>query len=167
MKKLEEFFDLAAEFDDDGIDDTIDDAELTKENVSTALQPIHDAIALRDKIDHALETVSNFKEHDAEMDDIAAQAIESYTQLMQTGMNMTDMAAGNVFGNAAQMLRIAKDAKDSKVDRKLKQLDMMLKKVRLDQADAKLNGERPADGGIMDRNELLAAIIQQSQKVKK
>ena len=150
-KKLEDFFNLEPK-------------ELTKENVIVEMQPIHDAIALRDKIDTALESVSNFKEHDIEMDDIAKQAIASYTQLMSVGMNMTDMAAGNVFGNAAQMLKIAKEAKDSKVDRKLKQVDMMLKKLRLDQQDKKDDSSDGTETTVLDRNELLAAILGNTPK---
>lgn len=159
-KNLEDFFDLPSDTEEEiEIEET---KTLTKENVATELQPVHDAIALRDKIDAALETVSNFKQHDNEMDDIALKAIESYEQLMETGMNMTDMAAGNVFGNAAQMLKIAKDAKDSKVDRKLKQLDLMMKKLRLDQYDKKDEGGEDGSsesGMLMDRNEILAQVL--------
>jgi hypothetical protein len=99
--------------------------------------------------------------HDSEMDDIARQALDSYAQLMALGMNMTDMAAGPVFANAATMLKIALDAKDSKVTRKLKQVDLMLKKARLD----KQNGVQDdgTAGTQLDRNELLKLINQKDK----
>jgi hypothetical protein len=75
-------------------------------------------------------------------------------------MNMTDMAAGPVFNNAAQMLKIALEAKDSKVSRKLKQVDLMLKKSRLDKANGVLSEEA---GSQFDRNELLKIINQKDK----
>jgi hypothetical protein len=101
--------------------------------------------------------------HDKEMDDIAQQAIDSYQQLMSLGMNMSDMAAGSVFNNAAQMLKIALEAKDSKVSRKLKQVDLMLKKARLDQQTAKEDPHEEVQAQVLDRNELLKIINQKDK----
>ena len=93
------------------------------------------------------------------MDEIAKQAVESYEQLMTLGMNMTDMAAGPVFNNAANMLKIALEAKDSKVTRKLKQVDLMLKKERLDQTKKNSAGDpEEVNATILDRNELLKVL---------
>ena len=108
----------------------------------------------------ALSEVRGMEAHDSEMDDIARQAIDSYTQLMALGMNMTDMAAGPVFANAANMLKIALEAKDSKVQRKLKQVDLMLKKARVDQT-AKKSSDTDAEeinSNTFDRNELLKML---------
>jgi len=80
---------------------------------------------------------------------------------MSLGMNMTDMAAGPVFNNAAQMLKIALEAKDSKTTRKLKQIDLMLKKARVDQAEKKLTGGdeiENVESRPLDRNELLKIL---------
>ena len=98
--------------------------------------------------------------HDTEMDDIASQAVESYEQLMSLGMNMTDMAAGPVFSNAAAMLKIALEAKDSKTTRKLKQIDLMLKKANLDERVKKNQPEELEDiqSRPLDRNELLKIL---------
>ena len=76
---------------------------------------------------------------------------------MSLGMNMTDMAAGPVFNNAANMLKIALEAKDSKTTRKLKQIDLMLKKARLDQQGAKAEDSQ-SNITAMDRNELLKML---------
>jgi hypothetical protein len=64
-----------------------------------------------------------------------------------------------VFSNAAAMLKIALDAKDSKVNRKLKQIDLMLKKANLDSREKKqVPEEEYATAKVLDRNELLKML---------
>jgi hypothetical protein len=66
-----------------------------------------------------------------------------------------------VFNNAANMLKIALEAKDSKVTRKLKQVDLMLKKANLDQraaAKGEDSGGIPTQANVFDRNELLKIL---------
>ena len=129
-----------------------------------SLQTIEDALSVSEKINNALAEVKGMEHHDKEMDDIAQQAVESYEQLMSLGMNMTDMAAGQVFNNASNMLKIALEAKDSKVNRKLKQVDLMLKKARLDHLERK-NGDGSTDvnATVLDRNELLKLLSTKDQ----
>jgi hypothetical protein len=154
-KKLEEEFNLPP------LDVALSAAQPAQtENPIATIQTVEDAITISEKINMALSEVRGMEAHDGEMDDIARQAIDSYTQLMALGMNMTDMAAGPVFNNAAQMLKIALEAKDSKVTRKLKQVDLMLKKARLDKA----NGVSPEESSSQfDRNELLKIINQKDK----
>lgn len=149
-RKLEEEFNLPH------MDEMEESSESTK---VVDLQEIDDAITLSEKINNALAEVRGMEVHDGEMDEIAKQAVESYEQLMTLGMNMTDMAAGPVFNNAANMLKIALEAKDSKVTRKLKQVDLMLKKANLDARKAKDGGEpEEVNATILDRNELLKVL---------
>ena len=152
MKKLDELFDLPS------IDVETDVDEPADEHLPT-IQSVESAITISEKINGALAEVRGMEAHDGEMDDIATQAIKSYEELMSVGFNMTDMAAGPVFSNAAAMLKIALEAKDSKVTRKLKQIDLMLKKARLDQQgqNKKQEGseeETPEMQKTWDRNEL-------------
>jgi hypothetical protein len=154
-KKLEEEFNLPP------LDAALSAAQSTQtENPIATIQTVEDAITISEKINMALSEVRGMEAHDSEMDDIARQAIDSYTQLMALGMNMTDMAAGPVFANAANMLKIALEAKDSKVSRKLKQVDLMLKKARLDKANGVMSEEA---GSQFDRNELLKLINQKDK----
>jgi fructose-1,6-bisphosphatase/inositol monophosphatase family enzyme len=154
-KKLEEEFNLPP------LDAALSAAQPTQtENPIATIQTVEDAITISEKINMALSEVRGMEAHDSEMDDIARQAIDSYTQLMALGMNMTDMAAGPVFANAANMLKIALEAKDSKVSRKLKQVDLMLKKARLDKANGVMSEEA---GSQFDRNELLKLINQKDK----
>ena len=136
--------------------------EMESDEVSTdpvTGHEIQDAITISEKINNALAEVRGMEAHDTEMDDIAKQAVDSYEQLMSLGMNMTDMAAGPVFNNAANMLKIALEAKDSKTTRKLKQIDLMLKKANLD-LRSKKDGADPEEvnATILDRNELLKVL---------
>jgi hypothetical protein len=81
---------------------------------------------------------------------------------------MTDMASGPVFTSAVAMLKVALDAKDSKVNRKLKQVDLMLKKARLDQQEKSKEPTTEAieNTGVFDRNELLKMLNQHNKKDK-
>lgn len=152
-KRLEEEFNLTPL--EDLQDTTVSTpVETSKQQITT----LEDALSLSEKINSALAEVRGMEAHDSEMDDIASQAVESYEQLMSLGMNMTDMAAGPVFANAANMLKIALEAKDSKTTRKLKQIDLMLKKANLDAKIAKDDGATEATATMLDRNELLKML---------
>lgn len=163
-KKLEEEFNLPpleqALSDDKQLNDVVPDTEN-----NTDITTIEEALSISEKINGALAEVRGMESHDSEMDDIAQQAVDSYEQLMSLGMNMTDMAAGQVFNNAANMLKIALEAKDSKVNRKLKQIDLMLKKARLDQQEKKNEPDvQEVQATMFDRNELLKMISGKEHK---
>ena len=80
-----------------------------------------------------------------------SQAVDSYQQLMNLGMNVGDREAGSIFDSAAKMLKTALEAKDSKIDSKLKQIDLMIKKGRLDNNAKESSGT--TGGQAVDRNE--------------
>jgi len=153
-RKLEELFDLP--IDEPEVENTVEE-----QDPQQAIVSIEDAISTSEKINAALSEVRGMEVHDTEMDEIAQAAMESYDELMRLGMNMTDMAAGGAFNNAAAMLKIALEAKDSKVSRKLKQIDLMLKKANLDhrvEQASKKDGDDDEDGSKpreLDRNQML------------
>ena len=91
------------------------------------------------------------------MDDIVNRQLTVNQQLMNLGMNVGDREAGSIFDSAAKMLKTALEAKDSKIDSKLKQIDLMIKKGRLDN-NAQSSGSGGAEGQAVDRNELLKII---------
>lgn len=130
------------------------------EETKTEIEIINNALTVTEKINDAFKQIRGLEEHETDMEDIADKAIDSYTQLMQLGMNVSDMAAGKVFAEASNMLKIALEAKDAKTKAKLQQLDLMLKKARLDKIKNQ-NGD--ADDGTVstqtfDRNELLRIV---------
>jgi len=105
-RKLEEEFNLPH------LDDLDNEIQEVVPDTQQQIAEVQEALTISDKINGALAEVRGMEAHDSEMDDIASQAVESYEQLMSLGMNMTDMAAGPVFSNAAAMLKIALEAKD-------------------------------------------------------
>ena len=91
---------------------------------------------------------------DTELDDIADKAVQSYNDLMDLGMNAELRYSGRIFEVAGSMLKTGLDAKVAKLDKKLKMIDLQLKKQKLDQnlpdADT-ISG----DEFVVDRNTLL------------
>lgn len=157
-KKLEEEFNLPSIDEATAQENTeatqkFDVAEVT----AVDIEDVKTALSNAEKIDHALQNVKGLEEHDNEMDDIAQQAVDSYQQLMNLGMNVGDREAGSIFDSAAKMLKTALEAKDSKIDSKLKQIDLMIKKGRLDN-NAKESSGTASGGQAVDRNELLKII---------
>jgi len=159
-RKLEDEFNLPH------LDDLEDSQDVEVVDTQQQIAEVQEALTISDKINGALAEVRGMEAHDSEMDEIAAQAVESYEQLMSLGMNMTDMAAGPVFSNAAQMLKIALEAKDSKTTRKLKQIDLMLKKANLDERIKKNQPTEEIEDATsrpLDRNELLKILNQRDK----
>ena len=167
--KLEEAFDLrpikeAEESQSDDFDDTDpDDAKEAQKNAVTPKEAIEHAteivtaLSAAEKVDHALTTVAGLNEHDTEMDEIAKEALESYMELKELGMNMADSHSGRVMEVAATMLKTALEARDAKVNRKLKTIDLQLKKMKIDKAGGD-EAVGPDDGMPFDRNVLLKSL---------
>ena len=157
-KKLEEEFNLppieeATAKENAEATEKFDVQEVTHVDI----EDVQTASSNAEKIDLALKNVKGLDEHDDEMDDIGQQAIDSYQQLMNLGMNVGDREAGSIFDSAAKMLKTALEAKESKIDTKLKQIDLMIKKGRLDNNTQ--SASNTASGGpAVDRNELLKII---------
>jgi len=112
------------------------------------------AITNAEKIDSALPQVDGVEKHDVDMEDIATKAIDSYEELMSLGMNVQDAHAGRIFETAGKMLQIAMDSKNAKVDKKLRMIDLQIRKLRLDAMEGTNTGDS-GDGQVMDRNQLL------------
>jgi len=99
---------------------------------------------------------------DRELDDLALKAEQAYDDLMDLGMNVEVRYSGRIFEVAGSMLKNAIDAKSAKIEKKLKAVDLQLKKYKIDkdnQDDSNnvLNGEGYI---ITDRNELLKKLGQ-------
>jgi hypothetical protein len=91
-------------------------------------------------------------------------AQDTFKDLMDLGMNVEARFSGEIFSNASRMLDTALSAKAHKVNKKLKMVDLQLKKANLDARlakEAKANGEdtEEGDGQVVDRNALLMEIL--------
>ena len=162
-KKLEEEFNLPSMQEATAKENADATEKFDIEEVTAVdIEDVQTALSNAEKIDLALQNVKGLDEHDEEMDDIAQQAVDSYQQLMNLGMNVGDREAGSIFDSAAKMLKKALEAKDSKIDSKLKQIDLMIKKGRLDNNAKESSGT--TGGQAVDRNELLKIINSDKNK---
>ena len=115
-----------------------------------------------DKIAAALPQVKGLGElSDLELDKLAVEAEESYKNLMDLGMNVDSRYSGRIFEVAGNFLRNAIDAKGSKIDKKLKMVELQLKKMKLDKDGNKDGGTVEESDGfvISDRNELMKKLL--------
>ena len=74
-------------------------------------------------------------------------------------MNVESRYAGRVFEVAVNSLRNAIDAKSAKLDKKLKMVELQLKKQSLDIKQGDQADTVDAEGIVMDRNALLDKIL--------
>ena len=159
-KKLESLFDLE---DHDTPEITVEEnLSITNED-NTGVPVFKETIMSEvDKIDAALPTIRDLETSDNELDDIAATARKTFDELMDLGMNVEARFSGEIFNNASRMLDTALTAKTNKINKKLKMVELQLKKATL---DAKNKHDDPAsvaadgEGVIMDRNALLNEIL--------
>ena len=157
-KKMEEFFNLPPTVEEAVVEEL---PEKSKEQLLLEAREIYSALTTAERVDLALPTVTGLESHDSEMDDIAKKAVKTFEDLIVLGGNVPDLHAGKIYEVAGQMLKTALDAKNSKAERKIKMIDLQLKKVRSEQIDIDQgNGERRnSSGGEFDRNELLKYIV--------
>jgi len=99
---------------------------------------------------------------DKELDALASKAEKAYDDLMDLGMNVEVRYSGRIFEVAGTMMKNAIDAKTAKIDKKLKAVDLQLKKLKIDQDTKSPEGEVLNGQGyiITDRNELLKKLSQ-------
>jgi len=114
-----------------------------------------------DKIAAALPQVKGLGElSDLELDKLAIEAEESYKNLMDLGMNVDSRYSGRIFEVAGNFLRNAIDAKGSKIDKKLKMVELQLKKMKMDQNNKDGGPIEESDGFVIsDRNELMKKLL--------
>jgi hypothetical protein len=145
-KNLEEFFNLPPS--------SIE--ELSQEELRENLKEL-------EEIDDKMKNVIDLSTSDQEMDDLASKAMDTFKDLMDLGMNVDARAAAPIFEAATKLMGHAVVAKSSKIDKKLKLMDLELKRRRLEHQiaqDVGNNDESDVEGSgrILDRNELLKII---------
>ena len=150
-KKLEEMLNLP---------DNEDIKQQAQEQAVVAQEETFRDIAEFDKIASALPAVKGLgQKADDELEDIASRALEAYDDLMDLGMNVESRYASRVFEVAGSMLKTSLDAKVAKMDKKLKMIELQLKKEKLDN-DTPNNGDVVNGDGyvVTDRNSLLEKL---------
>jgi hypothetical protein len=160
-KKLEETFNITPA-EEEPVEEVVEEETPTIEESKELTELLYTELKTTEKIDSALPLVSDLNQHDKEMDDIHQMALDAFNDLVQLGMNVEVHAGAKLLETANQMLKTAMEAKDSKVDRKLKMINLQLQKAKLDHNVKKSlpeGAELESDGAItIDRNELLKRI---------
>ena len=122
---------------------------------------LQDRLEEFDKISSALPQVKGLGDmSDAELDGLAGKAEQAFDDLMDLGMNVEAKYGSRMFEVAANMLNAAITAKSSKIDKKLKMVELQLKKLAIDKKNTN-EGEDPVEGKgyiITDRNSLLEKL---------
>ena len=162
-KKLEELFNLpsAEETTGTGETDSTADGKPSIEQQRAIIKEVDEAI---DKIDAALPFVADLDVSDKELDELSDLAKEKFQDLIDLGMNVEARFSGHILATAGTLLGHAITAKQAKLDKKLRMVDLQLKKARLDAQNTKTDGEKLIDatdgkGIVIDRNELLKQIL--------
>ena len=145
--KLEEIFELP-------------DLDLVKGLPATS-DEVHAALEHAEEIGKEFDKIDHFDQHDAEMDELAELAKQAHKDLQELGMNVEVKHAGEIFSSSSQMLKIAVDAKNLKVEKKLKMLKLQLDKMRIDRMGGQDNGNTVEGTAVaLDRNEILKHLRQ-------
>ena len=147
-----------------------EEAKSSIEENRAIIQEVDKAI---DKIDAALPFVDSLDISDKELDDLSDLAKEKFEDLISLGMNVEARFSGHILATAGTLLGHAITAKQAKLDKKLRMVDLQLKKARLDHqiasTDAKNDVDKIVDATdgkavILDRNELLKQILGNKSK---
>jgi hypothetical protein len=166
-KKLEELFDMAPTLEE--VDTAI--PELPENRITLAA--LDDAI---DKVEAALPQVRGLELSDSELDELSALAVSGYKDLTDLGMQVDSRFASEIFGVASNMLGHAITSKTAKLDKKLRMIDLQMKKMRLDQQQQVLDSKavesglvptQTAEGMVLSRNDLLNRILGKDQIAEK
>lgn len=166
-KKLEDFFNVE--------NTEIDRSESAKEDqlplpvaevvpMPDTLTKIKEQLTVANRIDEALPQVRGLETEDRALDDYATEAMDSYKKLMDLGFNVDDRNAGKIFEVASTMMNNAITAKTTKLDKKLKMIELQLRLARL-QKDLGKDEEQDKPNELnTDRNAILNIINQNLKK---
>jgi hypothetical protein len=121
-----------------------------------------DTLSNLEKIESALPAVRGLEAADSDMDELADLAKNSYKDLMDLGLQVEARFSAEIFNSAGTFLGHAITAKTAKLNKKLKMIELQLKKAALDQKVSskveEIESTPLGDGKTLDRNELLRIL---------
>jgi hypothetical protein len=171
-RKIEEVFNLPP---NDEVDDEVDQP-IAEEETGFDLSTLQHTLDVADKIDQALPVVRDLETLDKDMDKYAEEAMKAFKDLMDLGQNVDDRNAAAIFDVAGKMMSNAITAKQTKLDKKLKMIELQMRKAKLDldtrKVDAALKekeADDPIDGQaeeFEDRNSLINAVLERMKTGK-
>jgi hypothetical protein len=152
-KRLEEVFNLPQ--------DTEPFVAPEPETKNTQVISLEDRLEEFDKISAALPRVKGLGDiSDAELDALATRAEDAFNELYDLGMSVDPRYGARMFEVAAQMMNAAITAKSNKIDKKLKMIDLQIKKYAIDKKNGTAeNTSIDGEGYIItDRNSILEKL---------
>jgi hypothetical protein len=151
-RKLEEVFNLPQE---EVIEPSMEDNAVQQPVIN-----LQEKLEEFDKIAAALPRVKGLGDMaDGELDALASKAEQAYDDLMDLGMNVDARYGARMFEVAAQMMNAAIIAKTNKIDKKLKMVDLQLKKLAIDKKNGGNSETVEGEGYILtDRNSILEKL---------
>lgn len=162
-KKLEELFGLNEDQPED-----IAEQDSTESTQPSSELITKETLATIEKVENALPQVRDLETSDKEMDELASLAKEAFNNLMDLGMQVDSRFSSEIFNSASSMLGHAITAKTAKVNKKLRMIDLQLKKAELERKlsaqsvkENGPNGEKTdlGTGSVMNRDELIKMIL--------
>jgi len=157
-KKLEDLFNL-----EESKPEAVEESAAIETPTHQEIDTLEKQIQAVQEITRGLPQIQELNElDDNELDHLATKAEQAYDDLMDLGMNVEVRYSGRIFEVASSMMGNAIAAKTAKIDKKLKAVDLQLKKLKIDNdsgADPNdiINGQGYV---ITDRNELLKKLGQ-------
>lgn len=156
-KKLEELFNLEEKAKPIPVVDIPEDLPVKEHEEVRSLDESYAAV---ERITQSLPQITELDNlGDKELDDLASKAEQAYDELMDLGMNVEVRYSSRIFEVASSMLGHAITAKSNKIEKKLKAIDLQMKKYKIDK-DTPEGGDVINGQGfvITDRNELLKKL---------
>lgn len=158
-KRLQELFELPTQ------EKEVNEYQLEKAEIDIVSQ---DALSNLEKIETALPRVRGLESSDIELDELANMATGSYKDLMELGLQVDSRFSAEIFGVASNLLNHAITAKTAKINKKLKMIELQLKKASLDQKIAskveEVESTPLGEGKSLDRNELLKILANKNSE---
>lgn len=172
-KKLEEEFNLPPIEDIEiPLDEPEEELPPTLEEVNAEIEKHQGELAVVDRADAAMPMVTGMDEVEREMDEYANQAMGVFQDLCDLGHNVEDRHAAPIFDSASKMLGAALQAKEAKLNKKMKMLELQQRQAKLEleqkrlehqiaKAEGTVGGEDNAMSGhvVADRATLLNELM--------
>ena len=164
-KKLEELFNMedqkVAEAEVEAAQEPVESKAIDPEEAQQEIKSVEQSYKAIQQVTQDLPQMRELDEMgEGELDHLASKAEQAYDDLMDLGMNVEVRYSGRIFEVAGSMLKNAIDAKTAKVDKKLKAVDLQLKKLKIDRDNPEDPNELVDGTGyvMLDRNELIKKL---------
>ena len=143
----------------------------TAEEIKQEIAKYKSDLSMVERADAALPTVEGLEQLDREMDEYAGKAMDTFEDLVDLGKNVEDRHAAPIFDSAAKMIAAALQAKQAKMDKKMKMIELQMRQARLEKDSEKIDAyvagkkheigeEEEVEGRIVgDRTAMLAEIM--------